>query len=51
MITENFGGKEKLIAYEWFLPQIDTEFFYALTFIILGVIVISLVELIAEKIK
>ncbi|HOK37056.1 MAG TPA: DUF368 domain-containing protein [Bacteroidales bacterium] len=51
MITENFGGKEKLVAYEWFLPQIDTEFFHALTFIILGVIVISFVELIAEKIK
>ncbi len=51
MITENFGGKEKLVAYEWFLPQINTEFFYAVIFIILGVIVISLVELIAEKNK
>lgn len=46
-----FGDKTKLIGYEWFLPEINKEFFIATFIIILGIITIWLMEKFAGKIK
>lgn len=49
MIFQKFGDKEKLVSYNWYFPEINSEFFYALLIIIAGVIIISVIEIIAEK--
>lgn len=48
-ITQQFGEKNKTIGYEWLIPEIDTEFYLALFFIILGIISIVITETLASK--
>ncbi len=50
-ITQSFGDKLKTIGYNWHLPQINTEFFIALIFILLGAGLLFGIELIAAKMK
>lgn len=46
-ITQVFGEKIKTIGYNWFIPGMNTEFFYASLFIILGMASIVLTEYLA----
>ncbi len=48
-ITQMFGEKEKIIGYEWHLPQLNGEFYFAVLYIVLGILTIALTELIAKK--
>lgn len=48
-LTKNFGEKVKTIGYKWHLPEVDTEFFFALFFIILGIVSIIATEVLANK--
>jgi putative membrane protein len=48
-ITQAFGDKVKVIAYDWHLPEVNTEFALALVFIILGVLSIAITEIWADK--
>ncbi|MDD2387503.1 MAG: DUF368 domain-containing protein [Bacteroidales bacterium] len=50
-LTAQFGDKTKLIGYDWFLPEINPEFFVAVAVIIFGIISIWLMEKYAGKIK
>lgn len=51
-LTETFGGKEKIVGYEWLWPQIDNSFWWALLFFIAGMGVIAITEMMSkEKIK
>ena len=48
-ITEVFAGaKEKVVGYEWQLPQMDSEFVFAVIFCILGIITIYVTEKLAK---
>jgi len=49
VITQAFGDKTKVIAYEWFLPEINHQFILAVIFIILGILSIAITEIWAEK--
>lgn len=42
-------GSEKVIGYNWNLPEMNSEFFLALVFIIVGVAIIVLTETLAQK--
>ncbi len=48
-ITETFGDKVKIIGYKWELPEINTEFFIALGFIFAGIVIIALIEIMANS--
>jgi putative membrane protein len=48
-ITQVFGDKVKVIAYEWHLPEVNSEFALALVFIILGILSIAVTEIWADK--
>lgn len=48
-ITQTFGDKVKVIAYDWHLPEVNTEFVLALVFIILGILSIAITEIWADK--
>ncbi len=48
-ITQEFGEKVKVIAYEWHLPEVNSEFALALVFIILGILSIAATEIWADK--
>jgi putative membrane protein len=48
-ITQTFGEKVKVIGYEWHLPELNTEFFLAFLYIVLGILTIVLTEYFAEK--
>ncbi len=48
-ITETFGDKTKVIAYNWHLPDADQSFTIALIFIILGILSIAITEIWAIK--
>ncbi len=48
-IKQMFGEKEKIIGYEWHLPQLNSEFYFAVLYIVLGILTIALTELIAKK--
>ena len=48
-IIEMLGGKEKVIGYEWQLPQMNAEFALAVTYCILGIFTIYLIELLAKR--
>lgn len=50
-LLAKFGEKSKLIGYEWFLPDINREFFIACAIIILGILTIALMEKFAGQIK
>lgn len=44
-ITETFGDKIKVVAYEWHLPDVNTGLAIAVFFIILGILSIAATEL------
>ncbi len=48
-ITQIFRDKVKVIAYDWHLPEPNTEFFLALVYIILGILSIAITEIWAER--
>lgn len=48
-ITQVFGDKVKVIAYNWHLPEVNSEFVLALVFIILGILSIAVTEIWADK--
>jgi putative membrane protein len=48
-ITEFFGTKEVTVGFEWNLPLMNTEFLVAISYCILGIITIYLIELLAKK--
>jgi len=50
-IIEFFGDKEKTIGYDYFLPEINTEFFIAIAILLIGIISIWVLERSAEKSK
>jgi len=49
--TQAFGDKVKTVGYDWFIPQMDSEFYFALLFTILGIVSIVITELLASKQK
>jgi len=48
-ILEMLGGKEKVVGYEWYLPQMNTELTFAIVYCILGILTIYMIELLARK--
>lgn len=48
-ITELFGEKEKVVGYQWHWPQMDSTFYWAVFFFVLGIITIYLTEYFANK--
>ena len=48
-ITKTFGEKVKTVGYDWNLPVINTEFFIAIVFIILGIAAIWITESLGSK--
>ena len=49
-VFEMIGDKKVITGYDWNLPEINSEFFMALIFCILGIVSIFLIEFIAKKI-
>jgi len=50
-IFKTFGDKTELVGYEWYMPQMNNEFFIAFGVIIIGIVSIWLMEKMAGKIK
>jgi len=50
-LKELFGGKEVITGFEWHLPQMDTAFVIAVSYCVLGIFTIYLIELIAKKLS
>jgi len=48
-IFQQFGDKEKVIGYNWLLPELNSQFAIALAFIILGIFTIWLMESMVNK--
>ena len=48
-VTQLFGETERVIGYEWFLPQINAEFFIAAFLCILGVATIYVIEWLSKR--
>ncbi len=48
-ITETFGEKVKTVGYEWLMPEMNTHFFIAVFFIILGIVSIAITESLGSK--
>ncbi|MGQ1889697.1 DUF368 domain-containing protein [Thermophagus sp. OGC60D27] len=48
-ITRTFGDKTKVVGYDWFLPEVNTQLFFALLFLILGILSIAITEIWAGK--
>lgn len=48
-IIEFFGDKEKTIGYSYFLPELNVEFFIAISILIIGIISIWVLERSAEN--
>ncbi len=48
-IMENFDGKEKIIGYDWYLPDMNAEVSIAILIILIGMVSISLMEGKAKK--
>ncbi len=46
-----FGKKTKLVGYDWYLPEINAQFFIAVGIIIFGIFTIWLMEKMANKFK
>lgn len=47
--TQNFEGKIKTVGYDWLLPEINTAFYLAMLFILLGILSIWLTEYLGSK--
>jgi putative membrane protein len=50
-IFVEFGDKEKLIGYDWQIPEFNQEFYIAIIVFIIGIISIWLMESLGNKIK
>jgi putative membrane protein len=50
-IFAEFGNKAKLVGYNWYLPEINSEFFIATAVILVGVLTIWLMEKYAGQVK
>lgn len=50
-ILAEFGNKTKLVGYNWYLPEINSEFFIATAVIVVGVLTIWLMEKYAGQVK
>ena len=50
-IVQTFGEKEKIVGYNWNIPNFDNTFFIAVIFIIIGIASIWLIEKSASNIK
>lgn len=50
-IFTEFGNKIELVGYNWFFPEINSEFYFAIAFILLGALSILVMESIAIKLK
>lgn len=50
-IFELFGEKQKLVAYEWFLPEVNSEFFIAVCIFLTGIASIWIIESMGSKFK
>jgi len=48
-VLQHFGDKEKVIGYNWLLPEINIQFAIAIGIMILGFLAIWLMEKIADK--
>ena len=48
-VIQQFGDKEKVIGYDWLLPELNLQFGIAIGIMILGVITIWIMERMAEK--
>ncbi|MBS2212440.1 DUF368 domain-containing protein [Carboxylicivirga mesophila] len=48
-ITQQFGDKVKTVDFNYYLPELNTEFYFAVLFIILGLASIIITELLATK--
>lgn len=48
-IIQQFGDKEKVIGYDWLLPELNLQFGIAIGIMILGVLSIWIMERMAEK--
>lgn len=48
-ITQQFGDKVKVVAYDWHLPNLNSDFALAVVFIILGILSIAITEIWAGK--
>ncbi len=48
-IFETFDGKEKAVSYVWNPPQISTQFFVAVFFLIIGFMTVIMIEKKAQK--
>lgn len=49
IIEQNFGEKVKTVGYQWYLPKANSEFYFALVFIILGIACIWITESLGSK--
>jgi len=50
-IIKIFGEKEKVVGYDFYLPQLNTELFIALAIMIVGVVSIWLMEKSAASVE
>ncbi len=50
-ILKTFGDETKLVGYNWFIPEINVEFFVAILLIICGIASIILMEKMAGNLK
>ena len=48
-IIEFFGNKEKTVGYDYFLPEINTEFFIAIAILLIGIVSIWILERSAQN--
>ncbi len=48
-ITERFGDKVEVVGYDWFLPSINTEFYFAVALLVIGFVSILIMEKFAGK--
>ena len=48
-ITETFGEKVKTVGYEWLMPEMNSEFYLAILFVVLGIGSIVATEMLAGK--
>lgn len=50
-VIKKFGGKEKVVGYDWNLPEINGEFTFAIVLIFLGIATIWATEAFGSKMK
>jgi putative membrane protein len=50
-VTKQFGEKIKTVGFDYYQPELNSEFYFAVLFIILGIASITITELLATKKK